>query len=85
MNKYKETANTVIEKFYNGEATFQEVIKFQELQKKAEEEEAEKPINQILEVLKEAGSNMLFLWVITVGIGLGLIPLALILKAIGIS
>lgn len=34
MNKYKETANTVIEKFYNGEATFQEVIKFQELQKK---------------------------------------------------
>ena len=85
MNKYKETANTVIEKFCNGEATFQEVIKFQELQKKAEEEEAEKPINQLLDVLKEAGSGMLLLWAITVGIGLGLMPLALILKAIGIS
>lgn len=82
-DKYKETLNTVMEKFNNGEIEFQDVVKFEELQKKAEEEEAEKPINKILETLKEIGEIILFLWAMTTAVGIGLAPATIILKALG--
>ena len=84
-DKYKETLNTVMEKFYNGEIEFQDVVKFEELQKKAEEEEAEKPLNMILGTLKEIGEIILFLWAISAAVTLGLAPIFMIFKALGIQ
>lgn len=83
-DKYKETLNTVIEKFNNGEIEFQDVVKFEELQRKAEEE-AEKPLNMIWDTLKEIGEIILFLWAMSAAVMLGLAPMFMIFKALGIQ
>ena len=84
-DKYKETLNTVMEKFNNGEIEFQDVVKFEELQKRAEEEEAEKPLNKIWNTLKDVGEGVLCLWALTAAVTLGLAPALIILKALGIA
>lgn len=83
-DKYKETLTTVIEKFNNGEIEFQDVVKFEELQKKAEEEEAKKPLKMIWNTLKDVGEGVLCLWALTAAVTLGLAPALMILKALGL-